>query len=72
MINKLREQNKMMLYKFTKENDLKAINKHRIIQELLKYDDCFSRLSFEEAYTILKSLNVENWKDAYAKLLSTN
>ena len=70
MINKLREQNKIMLYKHTKDNNQEAIAKHKIIQELLKYDDCFQRLSLEEAYTILHSLNVQDWKEAYAKLLS--
>ena len=70
MIDKLREKNKLMLYKYSKADDQKAITKHKIIQELLKYDDCFKRLSFEEAYTILNSLEVKNWKDVYAKLLS--
>lgn len=70
MINKLRSQNKIMLIKYTKENDTKQVTKHKIIQELLKYDDCFQRLSLEEAYTILHSLNVKDWKETYAKLLS--
>lgn len=70
MMNKLREQNKLMLYKYSKENNAKEIAKHTIIGELLKSDDCFQKLSLDEAYTILKSLNVDDWKEMYVKLVN--
>ena len=69
-MNKLREQNKLMIYEFTKLNNAREVTKQRIIKELLKYDDCFQRLSFEEGCTILKNLRIQNWKEVYAKLLS--
>ena len=70
MISKLREKNDLLLKKYQNKGDEKNAVKHRIMKEMLNYDDCFQRVSFDEAHTILTSLGVSNWKDVYAKLLS--
>ncbi|MBQ9791493.1 MAG: hypothetical protein IJW28_02800 [Clostridia bacterium] len=70
MINKLRAKNKIMLIKYTKEHNSKLVTKHKIIHELLKRDDCFTKLTLEEAYTILQSLDIKDWKETYEKLVS--
>ncbi len=70
MINILRAKNQQLLSDYVDKNDHKSIMKHKVIGALLKYDDCFLRLSFEQGYTILKSLDIRDWKTVYAKLLS--
>ena len=70
MLSKLREKNELLLAKYLKNGDEKNVVKHRITKELLSYEDCFLRLSMEEAYSILKSLGVSNCKEAYIRLLS--
>lgn len=70
MIEMLRAKNNQLLATYIANNDKLSISKHKIIGELLKYDDCFLRLSFEKGYAILKSLNIKDWKTVYAKLLS--
>lgn len=70
MLNQLREKNKSLIEFYTINNDAKELTKQKIIEQILKFDDCFQKLSFEEAYAILKDLKIDNWKEVYAELLS--
>lgn len=70
MLNILREKNKKLIKYYTINNDAKELTKHKIIEQILKHDDCFQKLSLEEAYSILKDLQIDNWKEVYAELLS--
>ena len=72
LLDKLRDQNTKLLYISEKNNDQSAISKHLVIKELLKFDNCFQRLSIEEARTILETLKVTDWKQTYAQLLIEN
>lgn len=69
MLHLLRKQNLIMIEKYEKESNFKKVTKHRIIGELLKDDECFKKLTIEEAGDILKSLNVNNWEAVYVELL---
>ena len=70
MINQLRKQNLLLIEQFEKSGNLKLLTKHKIIEQLLKYDDCFERLSIEKSADILKSLGIDDWKKAYVKLIT--
>ena len=70
MLNILREKNKKLIKYYTINNDAKELTKQKIIEQILKHDNCFQELSLDEAYSILKDLQIDNWKEVYAELLS--
>ncbi len=70
MINQLREQNIKLLEKNIKSGNEKSVTMHRIIEQILKEDDCFKQLTVEKAAEILKILQVKDWKNVYVKLLN--
>lgn len=59
MLNKLRELNEKQLKKYEKEGDFKNITAQKIIKELLKPEDCFFKMTIEQAYTILRELGFD-------------
>ena len=60
MLNKLRELNEKQLKKYEKEGDFKNITAQKIIKELLKPEDCFFKMTIEQAYTILRELGFDS------------
>ena len=70
MINKLRELNIRLLEKY-KDNP-KELKKQELIKEMLEYDDLFFQIKIEEAYGILRDLEIDekDLKGVYIELLS--
>ncbi|MBE7075038.1 MAG: hypothetical protein E7376_03575 [Clostridiales bacterium] len=70
MINTLRNKNKELIKKYEKEGDVKNTISQKVIFNLLSHDDCFFKISLEQAYTILKELNVkpEMYEQIYLQL----
>lgn len=74
MLNKLRELNEKQLNKYEKEGDFKNITAQKVIQQLLKQDDCFFKMSIEQAYTILRELGFDpkDYEKIYLQLTKQN
>ena len=70
MIDVLRDINNKLLIKY--ENDFKKFEKQLMISNILRYDKCFFKLSIEDAFNILKDLEISNYKEVYLKLISYN
>lgn len=60
MLNKLRELNEKQLKKYEKEGSFKNITAQKIIKELLKPEDCFFKMTIEQAYTIFRELGFDS------------
>lgn len=74
MLNKLRELNEKQLKKYEKEGDFKNITAQKVIQQLLKPDDCFFKMTIEQAYTILHELGFDkkDYEKIYLELTKQN
>ncbi len=70
MINVLRATNEKKLREYINKDQITEVLKHTAIQQILKDENCFFKISVEQARDILQSLNVKNWKTAYIDLLS--
>lgn len=70
MLNKLRELNEKQLKKYEKEDDFKNITAQKIIKELLKPEDCFFKMTIEQAYTIFRELGfaLKDYEKIYLQL----
>ena len=69
MIQKLRTLNQQSIEKYIKSENGKAIIKHRIIEQILLDDECFEKMTIENAADILKTLGIKDWKAVYVELL---
>ncbi len=58
MIERLRKINEHLLRKY--ENNSKELEKQVLIGKMLLDNDCFSKISIEVAYAVLKDLEIEN------------
>lgn len=68
MIENLRKINEKMLIKYKDNNE--ALKRQLIISSLLKNDDCFFKISMEDAYNILNDLEIINYQETYLQLIS--
>ncbi len=70
MLDKLKEKNLELLKKYQQNGDLKNETIQKTIMQLLSYDDCFFKLSIEQAYAVFKELNVkpEEFQKIYLQL----
>lgn len=59
MLNKLRAKNLELEQKYLSQKDDRNVTLQRVISQLLKYDDCFLKMSIEHAYSILRELKVK-------------
>jgi hypothetical protein len=59
-LNDIRIMNDTLVnyYKDFKPEDEKKLLKHRIIQEILKIDNCFNKISKEEAIKLLSDIGI--------------
>lgn len=69
-MNNLIEKNKELLEKYNNNQTLKE--KQLIIARFLKNKNCFFNIRIEEAYNILKDLEIENYEEVYLELISYN
>ena len=68
MIESLRNLNKELIKSC--ENNPKKLERQLMISNFLKHDDCFFRISIEDAFKILKELGISNYEEAYIDLVS--
>lgn len=52
------------------QNNPKKLERQLIISNFLKYDDCFFKISIEDAFKILKDLEISNYEETYINLVS--
>lgn len=72
MIEKLRNINKKLI-NINKNNNI-LLKKYKLIEMLLNDDKCFFKISIEEAYNILRDLEIkeEDIKNVYKELIDIN
>ena len=46
------------------------LDKQLLISNILKNNECFLKLKIEDAYNILKDLEIKNYKECYKNLIS--
>lgn len=68
MLETLREQNSKLILKY--QNNKRMLNKQLLISNILKNNECFLKLKIEDAYNILKDLEIKNYKECYKNLIS--
>lgn len=70
VLDKLRSLNQKLIEKYHKEKDDKNETIQKIISRLLKDEDCFFKVSIEQAFTILRELNIkkEDFEKIYLQL----
>lgn len=66
MLNKLRQKNQELIKQYEQENNQQALMAQKVISQLLKFDDCFMRMSIEHSYALFRELNVK--PDMYEKI----
>jgi predicted HTH domain antitoxin len=69
MIEKLRDINEKLIS--LNKNNEKELKKQILIKKILKENDCFLKMSIENAYSILRDLKIseENLKKVYMELV---
>lgn len=74
MLNKLREKNQQLLRDYHQKKDYKNETTQKIIEQLLKQDDCFLKMSIEQAFTIFRELNCkrERFEEIYLQVTKPN
>ncbi len=68
MIEPLREINQKLIIKY--QNNKSKLDRQLLIFNLLKDNECFFKIKIEDAYNILKDLEIENYKECYKELIS--
>ena len=70
MINKLRQKNIELFKKYHYENDEENENKQKLIALMLKHDDCFLKISINQAFAIFRELGFkkEDYPNIYLQL----
>ena len=68
MLETLREQNKKLILRY--KNDQSKLNKQLLISNIIKNNECFFKLQLEDAYNILKDLEIKNYKECYKELIA--
>ena len=68
MLDHLKSINNKLLVKY--ENNPQKFEIQLMISNFLKHNDCFFRISIEDAFNILKNLEIVNYKETYMNLIS--
>lgn len=70
MIEILKEINQKLLKK--KKDNPKELKKYQLIQKILEIKDCFKTMKIEDAYAILRDLQIpeEKLKQVYIDLIN--
>ena len=69
MIKKLQQINNSIIEKNLNNNEI--VKKHNLIKKLLEEENCFLKMSIEQAYSILKDLQIDSndIKDIYCLMI---
>ena len=67
MIDFLIDVNQELIKKY--ENNSEKQQKQLIISSFLKEKNCFFKISINDAYNILKDLEISNYEETYLKLV---
>ncbi len=69
MIEKLRNINQKLI--ILNQNNEALLNKYKLIEKLLSDDKCFFKINIEEAYSILRDLQIDekDIKNIYEDLI---
>ena len=70
MMEKYQDINNKLINYYENIHDEKSLKKHLIIRDILKNEDCFFKMSIDEAFSILKDLKIANVKQEYQQLIS--
>ena len=70
MINRLRKKNQELMQQYHNEKDDKNETIQKIINQIISDNDCFFKMTIEQAYTIFRELKVKenNFKNLYIEL----
>ncbi len=70
MLNKLRKINDLLINKYRTEENFKKLSIQLNIKKLLTQNDCFFKMSIEQAFTVLRELDIkkENFENIYLEL----
>ena len=68
MIESLRKINTELMNKYN--NNPRKLERQLMISNFLKHDDCFFRIKIEDAFKILKDLEISNYEETYIILVS--
>ena len=68
MLEFLKNINAKLINKYS-ENPQK-LERQLIISNFLRYDDCFFKVSIEDAFNILKDLEIKDYEETYINLIS--
>lgn len=68
MLEFLKSINTQLINKY--QNNPRKLEKQLMISNFLKHEDCFFRISIEDAFRILKDLEISNYEETYINLVS--
>ena len=68
MIDTLRSINRDLMNRYDKNP--RKLEHQLMIANFLKYNDCFFRITIEDAFKILKELEISNCEETYITLVS--
>lgn len=66
MLDKLRKINQKLIEKYKNNQDYQNETMQKIISRLLMDDDCFFKISIEQAYAIFRELKIN--KEAFSEI----
>lgn len=69
-MDELRKRAEELIEKYKKDGNDRELQKIYIIHKLLEKDKLFFSISIEDAMSILKNLNIENYNEKYLELIS--
>ncbi len=70
MIKELRDKNELFIVKYA--NNKRKLNKYLLIANILKEDQCFFKININDAFNILKDLEISNYEEYYISLINYN
>ncbi len=68
MLEFLKSINTQLINKY--QNNPRKLEKQLMISNFLRHEDCFFRISIEDAFRILKDLEISNYEETYINLVS--
>ena len=68
MIEILKEINATLIEKY--EDNPEKLEKQMLISNFLKHDDCFFKVSINDAFMILRDLEITNYEETYINLVA--
>jgi len=68
MLEFLKSINTQLINKY--QNNPRKLERQLMISNFLRHDDCFFRIPIEDAFKILKDLEISNYEETYINLVS--